>query len=71
MLSKVKLKENWSSRIYMFVWTSGFQNPLAHTHFNMFVDEWTSANESPDLLIVKVIKLNDRTLVRRTDRELV
>ena len=30
----------------MFVWTSGFQNPLAHTHFNMFVDEWTSANES-------------------------
>ena len=33
----------------MFVWTSGFQNPLAHTHFNMFVDEWTSANESPEL----------------------
>ena len=32
----------------MFVWTSGFQNPLAHTHFNMFVDEWTSANESPE-----------------------
>ena len=31
----------------MFVWTSGFQNPLAHTHFNMFVDEWMSANESP------------------------
>ena len=23
----------------MFVWTSGFQNSLAHTHFNMFVDE--------------------------------
>ena len=33
----------------MFVWTSGFQNPLAHTHFNMFVDQWTSANESPEL----------------------
>ena len=31
----------------MFVWTSDFHNPLAHTHFNMFVDEWTSANESP------------------------
>ena len=24
----------------MFVWTSGFQNPLAHNQFNMFVDEW-------------------------------
>ena len=32
----------------MFVWMSVFQNPLAHTHFNMFVDEWTNANESPD-----------------------
>ena len=21
------------------IWTSGFQNPLAHTHSNMFVDE--------------------------------
>ena len=31
----------------MFVWMSGFHNPLAHTNFNMFVDEWTSANESP------------------------
>ena len=31
----------------MFVWTSGFYNPLAHTHFNIFVDEWTSAKESP------------------------
>ena len=29
----------------MFVWTSGFHNPLAHTH-NMFVDEWMSANET-------------------------
>ena len=26
--------------------TSGFHNPLAHTHFNMFVDEWTSANDT-------------------------
>ena len=30
----------------MFVWTSGFQKLLALTDFNMFVDEWTSANES-------------------------
>ena len=29
----------------MFVWTSGFQNPLVHTDFDMFVDEWTSVNE--------------------------
>ena len=34
----------------MFVWTSGFQKSLAHTDFNMFVDEWTRANESPDLV---------------------
>ena len=33
--------------VYMFVWKSGFQNSLIHTVFNMFVDEWTSANESP------------------------
>ena len=32
----------------MVVWTSGFHNPLIHTDFNMFVDEWTSANESPE-----------------------
>ena len=31
----------------MFVWMSSFHNPLIHTDFNMFVDEWTSANESP------------------------
>ena len=37
----------------MFVFMSGFYNPLAHTHFNMFVDEWTSANESPDLCILE------------------
>ena len=23
----------------MFLWTSGFQNPLVHTDFDMFVDE--------------------------------
>ena len=23
----------------MFVWTSGFHNPLVHTDFNMFLDE--------------------------------
>ena len=34
----------------MFAWTSGFHNPLAHTHFNIFVDEWTSANESPECI---------------------
>ena len=27
------------SNLDMFVWTSGFHNPLVHTHFNMFVDE--------------------------------
>ena len=32
----------------MFLWTSGFHNPLAHTDFNMFVDEWTSDNVSPE-----------------------
>ena len=29
----------YSENYYMFVWTSGFQNPLVHTDFNMFVDE--------------------------------
>ena len=38
----------FSKNFDMFVWTSGFQKSLAHTDFNMFVDEWTSANESPD-----------------------
>ena len=33
----------------MFVWTSGFHYPLIHTDFNMFVDEWTTANESPGI----------------------
>ena len=32
----------------MFVFTSCFHNPLVHTDFNMFVDEWTSAHDSPD-----------------------
>ena len=41
-------KEGIFSKFFdMFVWTSGFQKSLAHTDFNMFVDEWTSANESP------------------------
>ena len=35
----------------MFVWTSDFHNPLAHTHFNMFVDKWTSADKSPDMSV--------------------
>ena len=33
----------------MFVWMSGFQKSLAHTDFNMFVDEWMSANKSPEV----------------------
>ena len=45
MPSEARLK-NLLRNLDMFVWTSGFQYPLAHTHFNMFVDEWTSANES-------------------------
>ena len=36
----------FSKNFNMFVWMSGFQKSLAHTDFNMFVDEWTSANES-------------------------
>ena len=40
-------EERIFSKIFnMFVWTSGFQKLLALTDFNMFVDEWTSANES-------------------------
>ena len=27
------------SKFDMFLWTSGFQNPLVHTDFDMFVDE--------------------------------
>ena len=40
-------KNSVSSNLDMFVRMSGSYNPLAHTHFNMFVDEWTNANESP------------------------
>ena len=43
-------EERTFSKIFnMFVWTSGFQKSLAHTDYNMFVDEWTSANESPGI----------------------
>ena len=41
----------------MFVWMSGVQNPLAHTHFNMFVDKWTSANESLAVVIARQLDL--------------
>ena len=33
----------------MLVWMSAFQKSLAHTDFNMFVDEWMCADESPVL----------------------
>ena len=47
-LCKVRLQEF----VDMFVWTSGFHNPLVHTDFNMFVDEWMSANESSGLVCI-------------------
>ena len=34
----------------MFVWTSGFQNPLVHTEFNMFVIEQTAINKIREML---------------------
>ena len=35
------LLEGIFSKIFdMLVWTTGFQKSLAHTDFNMFVDEW-------------------------------
>ena len=37
----------------MFVWTIGFHYPLAHPDFNMFVDQWTSAIESPGIKEIK------------------
>ena len=41
MLSEVGLKNlGGGGDLDMFVWTSGFQNPLAHIYFDMFVDEW-------------------------------
>ena len=39
MSSKARLKKTILGNLDMFVWTSGFHNLLAHTHFNMFVDE--------------------------------
>ena len=42
----------------MFVWTSGFKKSLAHTDFNMFVDEWTSANENPELVSTQQLPHN-------------
>ena len=39
----------------MSVWTSGFHNPLAHTPFNMSVDEWTTANENPGIQFFVII----------------
>ena len=41
-------KRNIFQNFDMFVWTSGFKKSLAQTEFNMFLDEWTSANESPE-----------------------
>ena len=46
-LKCVKRKEYFPKFLNLFVWMSGFQKSLAHTDVNMFVDEWTSANESP------------------------
>ena len=45
--SKVRQKKIILRNLDIVVWTSGVHNPLVHTDFNMFVDEWTSANESP------------------------
>ena len=47
-MERSEAKKNLDQRnLNLFVWMSGFRNPLVHTDFNMFVDEWTSANESP------------------------
>ena len=54
MRREVRQKNLVLSILDMFVWMSGFYNPLAHTYFNMFVDEWTSANDSP----IKCIKIS-------------
>ena len=45
------------SNLGMFV-MSGFQNPLAHIHFNMFVDKWMSANKSPVLKCPDLIRVD-------------
>ena len=47
-VERSEAKKNLDQRnLNLFVWMSGFHDPLVHTDFNMFVDEWTSANESP------------------------
>ena len=38
VLSKERQNNLVLRNLDMFVWTSGFHNPLAHTHFNMYVD---------------------------------
>ena len=50
MWREVRQKKLDQRNLNLFVWMSGFHNPLIHTDFNMFVDEWTSANESPGLM---------------------
>ena len=47
MLSKMRQK-----KLPREIWTCScgrvvFQNAFAYTHFNMFVDEWTTANKGP------------------------
>ena len=63
-------EERIFSKIFnMFVWTSGFQKSLAHTDFNMFVYEWTSANESPSFNDKKVRPhFYNVTMIERFDR---
>ena len=34
-----EMKPQYNQNFDMFLWTSGFQNPLVHTDFDMFVDE--------------------------------
>ena len=45
----------------MFVWMNGFQNPLIYTDFNMFLDEYTSINEIPELASTHNAKCTSRT----------
>ena len=56
ILSEAKVRNNFSRRnLDIFVWMSGFQNPLAKLILiNMFVDEWTSTNESSEIYIILV-----------------
>ena len=47
-VGRSETKKNLDQRnLNLFVWMSGFHNPLVHADFNMFVDEWMSANKSP------------------------